>query len=144
MMHFSLKKLMVESPAHIPKGLSDPVRGRSVYLDSWHCLSTRCIEQVCGFSEKALSQPQRCVCAAARGHSAATQSQDSSPAVCWMKGSLCSPVPPDSPPFLCARPVPSFCSPSPKTEGGSPRGALLLRTVSPIRTSSLFNLGAFS
>lgn len=82
MKHCVLSKQMGESPAHIPKGLSDPVKGRSVYLESWQWLCTRCVQQVCGFAEKALSQPQRCVCAAARGHSAATQSQDSSPALC--------------------------------------------------------------
>lgn len=116
-MHCKVKGLMGESPAHIVKGLLDPVKGRSVYLESWHWLCTRCVQQVCGSAEKAHSQPQGCACAAAWGHSEATQSQDSSPASCWMKGLLCSLARPDSPPFLCARPVPSFPSPSPQDWG---------------------------
>lgn len=127
MMHCNMKELMGESTAHIPKGLSDPVKGTSVYLESWHRLCARCVQQVCGSAEKALSQPQGCVCAAAWGHSAATQSQDSSPASCWMKGSLCSPAPPDSPPFLCAQPIPPIpSSPSlPQDWGRLPHGHLV-------------------
>lgn len=117
--------------SHPRKGLSEPVKGRSVYLESWHWVCARCVQQVCGSAEKALSLPQGCVCAAARGHSAATQSWDSSLEPCWMKGSLCSLVWPDPPPFLCAQPVPPFL-PSlslPKTGTGHPMGTLSLCTV---------------
>lgn len=141
-MHCNVKKLIGESPAHIPKGLSDSVKGRSVYLESWHWLCARCVQQVCGSAEKALSQPQGCVCASAWGHSAATQSQDSSPASCWMKGSLCSPAQPDSPPFLWARPippVPSFSPSLPQDLGGCPMGTLPLYIVH-MMTSSPFSL----
>lgn len=47
------------------KGLSDQVEDRGVYLESWLWLCTRCVQQVCGSAEKALSHPQGCVCAAA-------------------------------------------------------------------------------
>lgn len=139
-MHCNMKELMGESPAHIPKGLLDSVKVSSVYLECWHWLCARCVQQVCGSAEKALSQPQGCVCADAWGHSAATQSQDSSPASCWMKGSLCSQARPGSPPFLCARPippVPSFPSPSPQDWGRVPHGYLV--ALVSMRTSSPFN-----
>ena len=129
---------------------SAPVKGRSVYLESWHRLCTRCVQQVCGSAEKALSQPQGCVCAAAWGHSAATQSQDYSPASCWMKGSLCSPgltrlsslpVCPTHPTrsFLFPLPLPPPPPPTscPKTEGGCPHGHLdSMRTSSPFSLTS--------
>lgn len=50
--HCTMKELMGESPAHIPKGLWAPVKGRSVYSASWRWLCARCVQQVCGSAER--------------------------------------------------------------------------------------------
>lgn len=89
------------------------------------------------------SQPQGRVCAAAWGHSAATQSPDSSPASCWMKGSLCSPGSTrlSSLPVCPAHPTYSFLSLSftPKREVGCPMDSSLRTegacSVSPLSLS---------
>lgn len=61
-----MAKFMGVSASHCLVALSDPnsVKGRTVYLESWLGFSARCVQQVCGFAEKAFSQPQRCACAA--------------------------------------------------------------------------------
>lgn len=54
-----------ESLSRPYRDLSDPVKDRGVYLKHWLRVCVRCVQQVCSSTQKALSQPQGCVCAAA-------------------------------------------------------------------------------
>lgn len=108
--------------SHPHKGLL--VKDRRVYLELWLQLCVRCVPQVCSSTHKVLSQPQGCVCAAAWGHSSTRTELGffSCPSAEWR--ARCVPLPrPDSPPFLCAQPIPpipSFSSLSPKPRETAP------------------------
>lgn len=145
MMRRNMKELMSESPAHIPKkvfqiqsragvftlragtGSVQGVSSRSVALQRRPFHSHR---GVFVLLREAIQQP----------HRARILLQ---PCAEW-RACCVPPTRPDSPPFLCAQPippVPSFPTPSPKTEGGSPMGTLSLCIV-PVRTSSPLSLNA--
>lgn len=108
--------------SHPHTGLS--VKDSDVYLERWLLLCVRCVQQVCSSTQKVLSQPQGCVCAAAWGHSSSSTELGffSCPSGEWRP--RCVPLPrPDSPPFLCAQPIPpipSFSSLSPKPRETAP------------------------
>lgn len=113
-----------ESFSRPHKDLSDPMKDMGVYLKRWLRVCVRCVQQVCSSTQKALSQPQGCVCAAAWGHSNSRTEQGffSSPGAEWRV--RCVPLARlESPPFLCAQPIPpipSFSSLFPKTKGDRP------------------------
>lgn len=138
--HCNMKEFTGESASHCPEVLSDPnsVKGRTVYLESWLGFSTRCVQQVCGFAEKAFSQPQRCACAALWSHSAGLTEPAFFPSLVLNEGLavFASPARLSSLPVCPTR---SFLSrslhPPPNSKGGCPMGTMSFCMVA-IRTNS--------